>query len=104
LYDTNFCNPRLLKIHYHILRHWKLTVYAHEVKDPFMVQMFARHKDIKSTMRYIHCAEVVFKESQSNEWTVRAAKTIEEATELMKVGFEYTEVEFDGVKLFKKRK
>ena len=76
---------------------------SHEVKDPFMVQMFARHKDMKSTSRYIHYEKVIYKEGKQSEWTVRAAKTIEEATELMNVGFEYTEV-VDGVKLFRKRK
>jgi integrase len=50
------------KIHFHTLRHWKLTAYAHEIKDPFMVQLFARHKDMKSTGKYIHYAEVVYKE------------------------------------------
>jgi hypothetical protein len=30
---------------------------------------------------------------------VRAAKTIDEASELMKVGFEYSGVEYDGFKL-----
>jgi integrase len=45
----SFCNPRLQQIHFHTLRHWKLTAYAHEMKDPFMVQLFARHKDMKST-------------------------------------------------------
>ncbi|MEM2999183.1 MAG: tyrosine-type recombinase/integrase [Candidatus Bathyarchaeia archaeon] len=101
---ANLCNPRLAEIHFHTLRHWKLTMYAHAVKDPFLVQLFARHKDIKCTSRYIHYSKIVFgKDSNSDEWIVKAAKTVDEAIELMKVGFEY-HVEFDGVKLFRKRK
>ena len=101
---SNFSNPRLLKIRYHVIRHWKLTNYAHEIKDPFLVQMFARHKDMKSTSRYVHYEKIIYKESKQNEWTVRAAKTMDQASELMQVGFEYTGVEFDGFKMFRKRK
>lgn len=35
---TSFCNPRLARIRFHTLRHWKLTAYAHAIKDPFQVQ------------------------------------------------------------------
>jgi integrase len=100
---SNLSKPQLLKIHFHTLRHWKLTNYAHQVKDPFMVQMFARHKDLKCTSRYIHYEKIVYVTSDNYEWTVRAAKTVKEAIELIKVGFEY-HVEIDGVKLFRKRK
>jgi len=58
---------------------------------------------MKSTLRYIHYAEVVYQRSDKDEWTVRAAKTVEEVTELISVGFEYV-TEVEGSKLFKKRK
>jgi hypothetical protein len=35
---------------------------------------------------------------------VRVAKTVDEASELMKVGFEYSGVEYNGFKLFRKHK
>jgi integrase len=100
---ANLCNPRLLKITFHTFRHWAITNYAHKVKDPFLVQIFARHKDMKCTSRYIHYEKIVYDESDSNEWNVKAAKTVKEASELMKVGFEY-HVEIDGFKLFRKHK
>ena len=100
---TSFCNPRLLQIHFHTLRHWKLTTYAHKIKDPFMVQMFARHKDIKCTMRYVHLEKIIYQEGNSDEWIVKAAKSVDEASEFLKVGFEYV-TEIDGFKLFRKRK
>lgn len=65
--------------------------------------MFARHKDLKCTSRYIHYEKIVYEISNDSEWTVKAAKTVEEASELIKVGFEY-HVEIDGFKLFRKRK
>jgi len=68
-----------------------------------MVQMFARHKDLKCTSRYLHYEKIVNDTSDNDEWIVKVAKTIDEAIELIKVGFEY-HVEIDGFKLFGKRK
>jgi integrase len=99
----SFCNPRLIQIHFHTLRHWKLTTYAHQIKDPFQVQLFARHKDMKSTARYIHLEQVLYQPSEKDEWTVKAVKTVNEAIELTSVGFEYV-TEVEGFKLFRKRK
>jgi integrase len=100
---ASFCNPRLMQIHFHTLRHWKLTMYAHYIKDPLQVQMFARHKDMKCTMRYIHLERVMYQASDKDEWVVRAAKTVEEAMELGAVGFEPFLL-IDGVQLVRKRK
>lgn len=58
---------------------------------------------MKSTLRYIHYAEVVYQSSDKNEWIPRAARTVDEASELIKVGFEYV-TEIDGTKLFRKHK
>lgn len=100
---SSFCNPRLLQIHFHTLRHWKLTTYAHLIKDPFQVQLFARHKDMKSTTRYIHLERAIYNASDNDEWIVKAAKTVDEASKLISVGFEYV-TEVEGFKLFRKRK
>jgi integrase/Zn ribbon nucleic-acid-binding protein len=100
---SSFCNPRLLQIHFHTLRHWKLTTYAHAIKDPFQVQMFARHKDMKSTMRYVHLEKILYQTSDKDEWVAKTAKTVEDACDLVKVGFEYV-TDIDGFKLFRKRK
>ena len=73
------------------------------MKDPFMVELFARHKDMKSTGKYIHYA-VVYQHSGKDEWNVKAAKTVQEATDdLISAGFEYV-TDIEGLKLFRKRK
>ncbi|HLC01041.1 MAG TPA: hypothetical protein VJL33_06975 [Candidatus Bathyarchaeia archaeon] len=41
----SFCH-RLAQIHFHKLRHWKITMYAIAVPDQFRVQLFSRHKDL----------------------------------------------------------
>lgn len=99
---SSFCNPRLLRIHFHTLRHWAITEYAHRAKDPFLVQQFSRHKDMKCVMKYVHYEKIIYQASENDGWTVRSAKTAEEGMELLKVGFDYV-TDFDGIKLFRKR-
>jgi hypothetical protein len=53
-------------------------------------------------MKYVHYEKIIYQTSRNDDWTVRAAKTAEEAMELLKVGFDYV-TDFDGVKLFRKR-
>ena len=49
---------------------------------------------MKSTSRHIHCANVVFQQNGIEEWNVKAAKTVQEVTDLIGVGFEYvTDIE-----------
>jgi hypothetical protein len=51
---------------------------------------------------YIQLAETIFKET-TDEFTVRVAKSLDEACNLLEVGFEYV-TDMDDVKLFRKRK
>lgn len=62
-------------------------MYAHKVKDPYLMQQFSRHKDMKCVTRYVHYEKILFQVGEKDEWTVRVAKTIVEATELLQVGF-----------------
>jgi len=43
-----------------------------------------------------------YQRTENDAWTVRVAKTAEEAMELLKVGFDYV-TEFEGLKLFRRR-
>ena len=63
---------------------------------------FLGHRKIDTTLLYIQLAEVIFK-NISEEFTVRVAKTKEEITKLLEVGFEYV-CEKDGLIYFRKRK
>jgi integrase len=70
-------NPRLLKISFHTLRHWKATMLYHETGDIYYVQRFLGHKSISNTEIYIHIANTIF-ESRSDEFTVRVVVKPEE--------------------------
>ena len=91
-------NPRLLQITFHTLRHWKATMEYAKTKDILHVKKVLGHRNIKNTLVYTQLID--FKE---DEYVCKAAKTVEEATQLIEMGFEYV-TDMEGVKLFRKRK
>lgn len=97
-----FDNPRLLKITFTTLRHWKATSYYHEVRDILKVKQLLGHKTLRSTMIYIDIEKAIYGEL-SQEFTVKVAETPEEIEKLLEVGFEYV-CEKDGKLFFRKRK
>ena len=95
-------NPRILRISFHTIRHWKATTLYHQTKDILYVMKFLGHKNIKNTLIYVRLEEAIYR-SQSDEFICKVAETVEEAKEFIEAGFEYV-CDFDGVKLFRKRK
>jgi hypothetical protein len=89
-------------IHLHTFRHWKGTIEYHKTHDLIHMQQILRHRDIKSTMLYIHVTKTIF-QSSNDEVHVSVAKTVEEACKLVEVGFKYV-AEINGAKIFRKRK
>jgi hypothetical protein len=53
-------------------------------------------------MVYVNIEDALF-QSNSGEFHVKTAKTIEEATKLIEVGFEFVH-EHNGIMIFRKRK
>jgi integrase len=95
-------NPRLERISFHTLRHWKATMLYHQTKDILYVKQFLGHKKIETTLLYIQLVEVIYK-NIDEQFTVRVAQTTEEITKLLEVGFEYI-CEKDDLIYFQKRK
>jgi integrase len=91
-------NPRLKQIAFRSFRHWKATMEYHRTKDILFVKYILGHKRIENTLVYTHLVNF-----ESDEYTCRIAKNVQEATALIESGYEYV-IEMDGVKLFKKRK
>ena len=91
-------NPRLEQITFHTFRHWKATMEYHKTKDILHVKQLLGHRNINSTLIYTQLVNF-----ESDEFHVRTAKTLEEACELAKAGFDYF-TEVDGVQIFRKRK
>jgi len=70
----------------------------HKTKDILYVMRLLGHKNIKNTLIYTQLME--FKD---DEFVCKVAKTVEEASQLIEIGFEYV-CEFENPKLFRKRK
>jgi hypothetical protein len=71
----------------------------YRTKDILLVKEKLGHRNINNTLIYTHL--VSFNENE--EFYSATAKTVDEAAKLIEQGFDYV-TEFDGVKLFRKRK
>jgi integrase len=95
-------NPRLAKIHAHLIRHWYGTMELHKCHDLNIVKNKMGHRNISSTEIYLHTEQVAFA-TDSDEWNVKGVASAEEAMKLIAVGFEFV-AEMDGLKVLRKRK
>ena len=84
----NLNNPRLAKIHFHLIRHWFGTMEYHEKPDLIHVQKLLGHRNILATQIYINLEQALFREA-NDEYHVKVAETVEEATKLIALGYEY---------------
>jgi integrase len=91
-------NPRLLKIHFHTLRHWKATMEYHRTKDILYVMKLLGHKSRNNTLVYTQLMEF-----EGDEYHSAIANGVEEAKKLVEAGFEYV-CNHENVMLFRKRK
>ncbi len=94
-------NPRLLRITFHTLRHWKGTMEYHRTKDILYVMQVLGHKNIKNTLIYVQLAEELFKDE--DDYVSKVAKTEADICLLVEAGFEFV-CDFNGAKIFRKKK
>jgi len=92
-------NSRLLQITFHTFRHWKATIEYAKTKDILYVQSLLGHRQLKSTLKYTQLVDFPHNE----KYVCKVAKTIEEAKDLIELGFEYV-TDIVDCKLFRKRK
>jgi integrase len=98
---TKLNNPRISKIMFKTLRTWGGTIDYHRTKDIIYVMKRLGHKSINNTLIYIQLEEALFKDEI--DYTSKVAKTESEACVLIEAGFDFV-CDFDGHKLFRKRK
>jgi integrase len=77
-------NQDFLKVHFHTFRHYAISWHYFKTKDIVDTQRFARHCDIKNTLRYVH---IVKSWIRSNEYDVVYAENKEELTKYLSEGF-----------------
>jgi hypothetical protein len=83
-------------------RTWKATMLYHEIKDPWYIMEFLGHTSLQHTRRYVQLENALF-HRESDDFICKVAKTVEEARDLIEVGFEYVN-EINGAHLYRKRK
>ena len=93
-------NPRIARINYHALRHWKATQLYHQTKDILYVMKFLGHRAIKNTLIYIDLESISFPHG-GDDYHAKAARTETEALKLIEAGFEYV-CSMGEAKLFRK--
>ena len=91
-------NPRIKRIHFHTLRHFYATMLYHKTKDILLVKEKLGHRSINSTMIYTQLLDF-----RAEEYHSATARTVEDGEKLIEQGFEYV-CDFDGIRLFRKRK
>jgi integrase len=79
-------NNDFLKIHFHTLRHFAISWHYFKTKDIVDTQRFARHCDIKNTMRYIHIIKSWIRE---NEYDVVFTEDKTELSKFLSEGYEF---------------
>ena len=89
-------NPRINRITFKTLRHFKATMEYHKTRDILHVMELLGHKRIQNTLKYTHL--INFKD---DEYVCRVAKSEKEIAKLIEAGFEHV-CEHEGVKLEKK--
>ncbi len=99
---TRLANPRIAKIHFHLIRHWYATMLYHKKPDLDYVGRMLGHRSLTNTQIYVNMEQMIFN-STPNDYIVKVASTIDESCKLLEVGFEYV-TDIDGQKLFRKRK
>jgi integrase len=92
-------NPKLLRIHFHTLRHFKATMEYHRTKDILYVMKLLGHKNIANTLLYTQLVEF----EENDQYCTAVADNVEDAQKLIQSGFEYV-CNHENVMLFRKRK
>lgn len=91
-------NHRLLEITFTTFRHWGATMTYHYTKNILLVKKLLGHKNIQNTMKYTQLVHF-----ENDEFEVAAATNIEEAKQLLAVGFNYI-TEKNDIMLFRRPK
>ena len=77
-------SPRINRITFEILRHFKGTMGYHRTKDILHVKEVLGHRSLKNTLVYTHLVEF-----ENDEFVSKVAEDAKGACELVEAGFEF---------------
>jgi len=96
--SEKLAEPDLFQIRLYDLRHYQACKTYYQTKDVLYTKQKLGWKKLETTLFYLQCMDM-----GSEEYHSATAKTVEEAAKLIEQGFDYV-CDYEGVKLFKKRK
>ena len=91
-------NPRIRRISFKTLRHWKASTLYAKTKDLLFVKETLGHRSISSTMKYTHLVP-----SKMRTTFAEPLRLLKKLKDLVEDGFDYVSA-VEGYKLFRKRK
>jgi integrase len=97
---TKLQDITLKTIRLYDLRHYYATTLYAKTRDILLVKQQLGHHKIETTMIYTQLTHF----NEEDEYTVKTANNVKDATDLTENGFEYTATTPDGYMLFRKRK
>jgi len=92
-------DPTIKNIRLYDFRHYYATNLYDKTRDILYVKQQMGHRRIETTMIYTQLLNL----TEDEEYTVKTANNIKEATTLLEAGFTYIQ-DIDGIKLYRKRK
>ena len=93
---------RTLSFHFNLIRHLFGTTEYHKKPDLIHVQKLLGHRNVLATQIYVKLEQALFRDA-NDEYHAKAADTVEEATKLIAVGYEYVSTMGDK-QIYRKRK
>lgn len=96
-------DPNLATVRLYDFRHYFATKKYHDYRDVGLTAQDMGHKDWNTTQKYIHLLRIIELNQNDEEYIVKTASSVKEATDLIEHGFQYI-TEMEGLKIFKKRK
>jgi integrase len=96
-----FRDTELLKIRLYDLRHWYGTTQYIQTRDIFHVKYLMGHRNIESTLHYMHLSKGLV--NYSDDYTVKVANSLDEYIDLLENGFEFIS-DYQDKKILRKRK
>jgi integrase len=95
-------DPQLATVRLYDFRHFHGTMTYHKYKDIVITAAEMGHRNIATTMIYVHLDRLI-ELAEQDGFICKTATNIEDAKRLIEANFEYV-TEMDGIKLFRKRK
>lgn len=96
-------DPSLRTVRLYDFRHYYATMTYLNTRDVPITATDMGHKDINTTMKYIHLSRIIEAQEGTDRYITKVASNVEEARELIEAGFTKAD-EYEGKHIYRKHK